>query len=270
MPPRQRPHGLETVVDLAQARRQTAQARFNLARATGAEHAAYSALVASMGIAPSTRIGTADSSELKLPAVPSGDIDRFVRDALVNRPDIIAALGKIRAAEATLSGALASYRPTFGFEVKGYENIGQLSVEGGPYASVRQPGASVLFKLSLPLFDGGARDAGVAIARSEIAAARSSLDQARDTAVQQVTNAYDALQTSFAEYTAALPLTKAAQTAYDAALDAYRNGVGTYTDLVTAESAMSQALAEKEDAHANVFTAAAALAFSTGAILSQP
>ena len=86
--------------------------------------------------------------------------------------------------------------------------------------------------------------------------------------MQQVTDAYDALRTSFAEYAAALPLTEAAQTAYDAALDAYQHGVGTYTDLVNSETALSQAQSEKEDSHANVLTAAAALAFATGSILS--
>lgn len=263
-------HGLATVVEVAQARRQTAQARFNLQRAVGAEHAAYGALVASMGIAPSARITTMDSSEQKLPAAPSGDVDRVVRDALANRPDIIAALGKIRAAEAKLSGARASYYPTIGMEAQGYENVGAMSSQGSPYYSVAKPGANILLRLSLPLFDGGTRDAGVAIARSEVAAARASLDQTRDTAVQQVTDAYDALQTSFAEYASALALTDAAHTAFDAAFDAYRSGVGTYTDLVNDETAVSEGQGAREDAHANVFTAAAALAFATGAILSRP
>ncbi|HTR16976.1 MAG TPA: TolC family protein [Acetobacteraceae bacterium] len=263
-------HGLGTITELAQARRQTAQERFNLARATGDEHAAYAALVASMGVAPSTRIETADSTELALPAAPSEDVDQFIQDALANRPDIIASLGKIRAAEATLSSARATYYPTIGLEAQAYQNVGGLSTNGSSYYSVNEPGANILLKLSLPLFDGGARDARVETARAEVEAAHASLDQARDTAVKQVTNAYDALRTSFAEYAAALTLNEAAQTAYDAALDAYRHGVGTYTDLVNNETALSQAQSEKEDAHANVFTAAAALAFATGSILSQP
>ena len=191
--------GMATVVEAAQARRQTAQARFNLQRAVGTEHAAYAALVASMGIAPSPRLATADSSEQKLPAAPSGDVDRVVRDALANRPDIIAARAEYRAAEGSLSSAQASHYPTIGLEAEGYENVGAMSTQGSPYYSVRRPGANIMLKLSLPLFDGGTRDAGVAIARSEVAAARASLDQTRDAAVQQVTDAYDALQTSFAE-----------------------------------------------------------------------
>jgi len=264
-----RAHELATVVELAQARRQTAQARFNLERAKGAEHAAYSSLVASVGVAPDVPIQVADSSEKNLPAAPSGDVDQLVRDALANRPDIIAALGKLRAAEATLGSARAAFYPTVGLEAQAYQNIGALSTEGSRFYSVNEPGANILLKLSLPLFDGGARDARIAIAHSEVAAARHSLDQAQDTAVQQVTDAYDALHTGFAEFEAALELTKAARIAYEAALDAYRHGVGNYTDLSNAETALSQAQSAREDAHANVFTAAAALAFSTGAILSQ-
>jgi len=265
-----RAHGLATVVDLAQARRQTAQARFDLERAIGAEHAAYAALIASMGVAPNTRIETTDSSEQELPTDPSGDVDQLIREALANRPDIIAALGKLRAAEGALSSARASYYPTISLVARAYQNAGSISTDGSPYSSVNRPGASILLKLDWPLFDGGARDARVATARAEVAAAHASLDHARDAAVQQVTDAYDALKTGFAEYAAALALTEAAQTAYDAALEAYRNGVGTYTDLVNAESALTQAQSEKVNAHANVFTAAAALAFATGSILSQP
>ena len=59
---------------------------------------------------------------------------------------------------------------------------------------------------------------------------------------------------------------EAAQTSYDAAFDAYLHGVGTYTDAANEETALATADSDKEDAHANVFTAAAALAFATGTI----
>jgi outer membrane protein TolC len=264
-----RGRGLATTVELAQVQRQTAQARFNLVRATGAERSAYSALIASMGIAPSARAEVTDSSEQKLPASPARNVDQYVQDALANRPDIVAAFGKVRAAEATLSGARATYYPTIGLEAQVYQNVGGLSTQGSRYYTVNEPGANVLLKLSLPLFDSGAREARIAIARSEVEAAHGSLDQTRDTAVRQVTDAYDSLRTSFAEYSASLTLNNTAQTAYDASLDSYRHGVGTYTDIANNETALTQAQSAKEDAHANVFTAAAALAFSTGATLSQ-
>ena len=62
---------------------------------------------------------------------------------------------------------------------------------------------------------------------------------------------------------------EAAQTSYDAAFNAYLYGVGTYTDVATEQTALARADSDKEDAHANVFTAAAALAFATGTIQSN-
>jgi outer membrane protein TolC len=261
---KRRSNGLATVVAVHQAERETAQARFNRERARGAERAAYTALMVSLGLPPSTQIRTADSSELPLPPMPSGDIEQLIREALDSRPDIFAALGKITAAEASLRGAKASYYPTIGVDTTVYENAGQLSSQGGPYSSVNLPGSSVLRKISMPLDDGGARDARLAMARSELDAARSEFDRTRDTASKQVIDSFDAISTSFAEYQAAVTLDDAAQAAYDSALEAYRHGVGTYTDLVTAETSLARAQSDREDAHANVFTAAAALAFATG------
>ena len=70
-----RDNGLATVVSLAQAQRQTAQARFNLAKASGDERNAYANLIASIGLDADTRIDIADSSEQPLPAEPPEHID---------------------------------------------------------------------------------------------------------------------------------------------------------------------------------------------------
>ena len=97
-----RKNGLATTVEVAQALRQTAEARFNLARSTGNEHSAYQALIASMGVAPRAVINVSDNSSQILPIAPAEGVDKFVEDAMTNRPDVIAALGKVRAAEAKL------------------------------------------------------------------------------------------------------------------------------------------------------------------------
>ena len=43
---------------------------------------------------------------------------------MTNRPDVIAALGKVRAAEAKLDQARADYNPTVALVGQGYQNIG--------------------------------------------------------------------------------------------------------------------------------------------------
>ncbi len=82
-------------------------------------------------------------------------------------------------------------------------------------------------------------------------------------------SSYNDLKTSLAAYSAAVALRAAAQTAYDAALGAFDGGVGTYTDVASELSSLAMADAQTEDAHANVFTAAAALAFATGMVQTR-
>jgi outer membrane protein len=73
----------------------------------------------------------------------------------------------------------------------------------------------------------------------------------------------------FAEYSVALPLIGAAPPLIT--LRSTLIAIGTYTDVINDETAVNQARLEMEDAHANVFTAAAAaaLALPTGTILPQ-
>ena len=123
-------------------------------------------------------------------------------------------------------------------------------------------------QFSWPLYDAGKRQRQIDIARAEVNAAGDALQQTRNMAVREATDAYYTLKTALAEYDAAEALTDAAKTAHDAGLDAYRHGIGTYTSLENDANELVLAHTELEDSRANVLTAAAALAFATGSISS--
>ncbi len=259
-------NGLATVVAVAQAQRQTAQARYTLAATEGAERTARANLIAALGVPAATEIDVADSAELPLPAAPADSVSKAVDQALAHRPDVIAALGKVDAAEAALKGERRSYYPTIELAGQAFQNIGSLNSDGGPYSNIDRPGQSILLSFSVPLFDGGMRRNRISMADAKAREAQEQLAAARDSASQQVVRAYNGLLTSLAEYDAATALSRAAHTAYEAALRSYRQGVGTYTDLATEENAVIQGDTQVEDARANAHTAAAALALSMGAI----
>jgi outer membrane protein len=260
-------NGLATVVAVAQAQRQTAQARYTLAATEGAEKAARANLIAVLGVPAATEIDVIDSAELPLPPAPADGVSRAIDQALAHRPDIIAALGKVDAAEAALKGERRSYYPTIELAGQAFQNIGSLnSAGGGPYSNIDRPGQSVFLSFSVPLFDGGMRRNRISMADAKARQAQEQLAATRDSASQQVVRAYNGLWTSLAEYDAATVLSQAAHTAYEAALRSYRQGVGTYTDLATEENAVVQGDTQVEDARANAHTAAAALALSMGAI----
>ncbi len=258
--------GFATTLDLADAHRQTAKAALTLERARGAERTAYANLIASLGAHAPPLLTVVESADLPVPERLSTSLTALIDEAIQQRPDLQAASGKIRRAEAMVDAARARFYPTIGVEGQLYKNIGSVSTDKNGTFSVDEPGFGVFFWLNLPLFDGGTRQTGVDIARSELAAARNFRDKIEDGIAQQVTTAYEALSSGFAEYRASQVLTEAAQTAYDAAFDAYRQGVGTYTDLVARATRLDEARSDREDAHAAVFIAATSLAFATGTL----
>lgn len=264
-----RANGLATTVDMAHAQRQVAQARFKLARESGGERSSRAALLADVGVPPTIDFAIAEASTGEIARTPLETVDRYVTQALANRPDILADLAHERAAQATLEKARAEHRPTIGLVAQAYQNIGALSSDGGPYSHVNKPGGALFVQFSMPLFDGGRRDTQIAIARSEIDASADQTEEARHKATREVVDAYNGLTTALAEHDAAIAVADAARTAHDAGLESYRRGLGTYTSLMDDENALAQAETELADARANVRTAAAALAFSTGSIAAR-
>jgi outer membrane protein len=79
----------------------------------------------------------------------------------------------------------------------------------------------------------------------------------------------NALRTSLTAYTATKAVTSAAKTTFDAALAAYRSGVGSITDATMAETQLLQAKNASTDAYSTALSAAATLALSTG-LLGAP
>jgi outer membrane protein len=264
-----RAQGLGTVVAVAQAERQTAQARYSLAQAEGALTIAHANLITGLGIAPDSELEIADSSEIAMPSRPSESVSTAIREAIAHRPDIISALGAIDAAEAELKAQRRSYYPTIAIGAQVFQNIGSVSSDGKPYSNVDKTGEGVLLSFSVPIFDGGERSSRVSAAQAHVRAAEAQLDARRDAAASQVVKAYNTLITSLAQYEAARAVGAAAHTAYEAALRSYKAGVGTYTDLATEENAVAQAENQIEDARAASHTEAATLAFAMGSILPE-
>jgi outer membrane protein len=259
-----RDRGLTTIVALAQAQRQTAQARYAVAAAEGGERTAMANLIAALGIPAATPLQVSDASDAPAPASPDQNIAAAIKMAMSHRPDIIAALGKVDVAEASLKGAQRAYRPTIELGAHVFQNIGSTRSDGGSTSSVNHDGGNILFSFSVPLFDGGERSSRISIARAKLRESQAGLVQTRDSVAQQVVRAYDELLTNLAEYDAAEALLQAANTSYDAALHAYQQGVGTYTELATEENAVADAERQEEDARAGAHIAAAGLAFAVG------
>jgi outer membrane protein len=268
-------HGFGTVTEVAQGRQGTAQANLAVVQATGGAEDAYLSLITAMGISPLTRIKIADVSGRKLSPSMAAPVESIVSEALARRPDLQSAYAAQKASLANVRATRAEFMPKFFVSANGTYSSGNLNVTSLPSGGQQPPtvningshlGGSIFAGVTIPVYDGGTRDAQLARARAEADSADARLEQARDDAVRQIVLADNALHTSLSAYSASQTLVAAAQTTFDAALAAYRSGVGSITDLTLAETQLLQAKNATTDAYSTALSAAATLALSTGSL----
>jgi outer membrane protein TolC len=271
--------GVGTTVEVAEARQSTAQANLAVVQASGGDQDAYLALITTMGISPLTKIKIAGVSGRRLSPSMMGPVEAIISEALSRRPDVQGAYAAQKASLANVRAAQAEFMPKFFLSANGTYNSGNLDVTALPSAGQQPPtvnvngdhlGGSIFAGVTMPLFDGGTRAARLAQAHVEVDSADARMTQVREDAVREIVLADNALRTSLSAYTASESLATAAQTTFDAALAAYRNGLGSITQLTLAETQLLQAKNTSTDAYSTALSAAATLALTTGALGAAP
>jgi outer membrane protein TolC len=271
--------GIGTVVEVAQAHQATAQARLGLVQAQGVAQNAYLGLLSAMGVSPRTEIRVADVSDRKLTPALADSVDRVISESLARRPDILAAYAAQKASLANVVAAETDFLPKVFIASTGSYNSGTVNISGipgiGNLSSVsnlsgRGYGATLLAGVAFPIYDAGERDALLKQAEARMDSAKFTLAQTRDEAVRQIVLANNGLRTSLSAHKASTALSSAAQTTFNAALTAYRSGVGPITDAISAQTAILQARNASSDAYSIALAAAATLALSTGSLGAAP
>ena len=263
-------NGLARKPEYLQAQQQTAQSAFELEAALGAESDARVALVESLGILPTTPLQVADYSEKPLPSAPEHSAEDLIDLALSQRPDLVIALANLQAKQAEVRAARADFYP----KVAVSGNVGDATLNtsagGSDYFGGQHTVYGAAVSVELPLFDGFERLKKLHLAEADLSAAESELAQARDAAVREVWKAYTDFRTALREEDAAAKLVAAAQSAYDAVIESYRNGLSTYVEVANAERNVTSAQSTEHTTRATIFTSAAALAFSIGDLAKPP
>lgn len=272
-------HGVGTVIDAAQARQATAQARLANVRARGRAQDAMLALVTAMGVSPLTRFNVVDVSGRKLSTASLQPVERIVSDAISRRPDVLGAYAAERASAAAVRAAEADFKPKIFMSVGGAYGAGRLDVTAVPPVGQQSGtfnlsgehwGSTVLLGVTVPLYDAGLRKSMLGQARAAADAATAASERVRDEAVRQIVMAQNALETSLEANEASEALESAARTNFNAAFDSYQHGVGTMTAVTLAATQLLQAEDAAIEAHSGALSAAATLAFATGALGSAP
>lgn len=261
--------GLATSMETAQARQAVAQAELRRVQAQGAERDAYQGLLAAVGVNVELKVDALSAARRPLPAPASAPLEATIRQALSRRPDVAASYAAVQASKAGVKAAQADYLP----KVYAGGNLawgsGDFDVSGLPSIGQQGSGNGLLVGVTLPLYDAGLREAQVREAESRAKAAADELQRVQTAAVTEIIAARNALLTALESHRAATALVAAASTTYDAALAAYRNGLGTIDAATEADTALLDARQAQADAHAAALVGAVNLAFVVGALTSR-
>jgi len=256
--------GLATTVEVVEARREVAQGDYGLMQAQAAEVAVYTALLATLGVDPLTKLNVATTLSRDLPERLDGSVDSYLHAALRTRPDLQAALATRSSAQAMVAKSQATFLPRMG--LTGTAGAGWLGAKaaGAPWETATLPSVGAMMTFEWTLFDFGVREAQTEIARSRSNEAEQVVEKLQRQATQEVVATYDEVNANLARYRAASSLERSAAVAEDAVTKSYANGLSTLTDMLSAQKTRSLASAGKEQAFSEALISATGLVFASG------
>lgn len=257
-------NGLATRPELLQAQQQTAQSAFDVEATAGVESDARVALVESIGLLPTVPLKVADLGQRSTSNQANGSVDELIERALSQRPDLVAKLADVRAKQNEIKRVRAEYYPKVAFDAHVSETELDVSIAGSKYFGDNRPTYGAFLTVNVPIFDGFGRRHKMEAAEADLHAAENELAGARDSAVREVWKAYTDFKTALRKQDSAAKLVTASQNAFDAVLESYKQGLSTYPEIVSSQRNLAAARSVSHDTQSAIFTAATALALSTG------
>ena len=259
--------GLLTEPVLMQARQARAQAEFELVNARAKTELSRIDLAEAVGASPESPLHVVPADFNRLGNQLQEPLDRFVQSALHRRPDLLAKVAMVQAAEARVRAVKADGLPKFSLNGIAQDSQFNTSVQGtGPLDSfglgLQNYGGFVM--VQWPLFDGFADANKIRAAKSAWNAANEDVLLSRDHAIAEVWRAYTQVKTSLARREAAIALETASRTSYDSLRASFESGITPIQDVVAARAVLAQSSAISADCDQAIAASLALLAFGSG------
>jgi len=256
--------GVGHKVEIAQAKQLLAQTQLTQRIADGEANTAAVSLAVSLSLPPTTRISLKPDSN-PLPRMGNRKMESLITKSFTSRPDVLAALAQVRAAQNNVDAVAASYMPKILLGANLAEGDAALNLNGFSSNNIGPTtGSGVIIGATVPLFDGNLRKHRMQSSRDKLAAARSGVSVAKAIASREIAVAYEALRTALAVNQAAEELVRAATTTADVAQKSYINGAATISDSSLATLGLYAAKETLIDSRRAAHHAAITLALAVG------
>lgn len=247
--------GLVPALDVYQSRENLAAARSRRPQFENALAGAEHALAVLLGRYPGREAPGAESVLPEAPDFPAG----IPSQLLSRRPDVGAALLRLKASDAGIAAAVADRFPALrltGTYGAASSEVGDLLASGSIFWTL-------LLNLAQPIYDGGRRAAEVDRARAVFREDLARYHQAVLTAFREVEDALAAGRTDLERIARLREREEASAAALRLALDRYLQGLSDYLPVLTAQGAyadaQSQLLAARRQLIADRITLARSL-----------
>ncbi len=250
--------GVATPADRLQAETALAQAQLTLQQAEGSARTAGGQLAVTVGLPPTIVLDLAAVPPLASAERLTGDVRTLISEAERLRPDLASRRASLDAAQASARAARSDARPSVELNAS----------DGVNYANSindRNSG-SVGLSFVVPLFNGYDRAYRRAAAQAEVERNVALVEQTRQQAGLDVFTNATALDTQIRVLATARVLINSATASANIAQGRFAAGVGTFTDLLNAQSALANARQQVVSADFGVRNAQAQLARSVGSI----
>jgi outer membrane protein len=221
--------GLITRTDTARAEAQVALARAQLATARAALQNSRAAYTAVVGRAPGELITPA-----VLPGLPA-DIDAAFDALEANSPTLRRSILVEEASRARVAQVRAGRMPTVSLSGT-YGTVGNWSPTFDPLASPKNITAQV--NVSVPLVTGGVLSSQIRAATEQNTSDRILIEQARRTAIQNLTTAWNQMLSAQANIRSNEEQVRAATVAFEGSQEQFRVGLATTLDTLLAQDTL--------------------------------
>jgi len=260
--------GLSTLPELLVARQSRELAGFELESARALRHEARSDLLIAMGLVPGAPIAFDLDADAPLPTDLTIGVERLIELSMAARPDLAAAMAKLKQAEAAVDSAEAQLAP----QVDLFADVNYNWMEYWLTPAFKEPGDGhgqdptwmVGIVGSWVLFDGEERTNRIRAARAQQMVAIEQLQQARLSVAGEVWDAYFQWQAASKQYEWAESLVESSIANLDATLASYQVGLRTMPQVLAARRSLADAREAFISSRAEVLSASANLVHATG------
>jgi len=258
--------GLATEPALLLAKQRLAQSGYDLENAKLLVRDAQADLAVALGVPANTPLDVQNLDNQPMPRELGAGVDRLIDLAVKQRPDLGAQVAALRERDAQLRRTKAAWYPTVGLSGGYGEQLWNFTFNGPPEVHTALPQYSALVTLQWDLFTGLRRLNDIRQATANRDAARAGLESFELDAIAQVWRAYYQFKSAVKKYEFAQAILAASRDAYDANLEAYRQGLSTIVELLAAGNDLANARYTLIQSKADLLTASAAIAYAAGAV----